>query len=107
MAEIKKDENLEQQFDDTSKAAETIKNMDIQTDQKAVEKINVPEDVAYTLKLYQFDKEITTAEMKVAELKAQKSAYMFQRNLDIVVKQNKEQILKAQIEEETKKRLTK
>jgi hypothetical protein len=99
-------ENLEQQFEDSTKASENIQEMDIPQNQKT-EKINVPEEVAYSLKLYQFDKEITTAEMKVAELKQQKAAYMFQRNLDIIVKQNKEQLLKAQIEEETKKRLIK
>jgi hypothetical protein len=109
---VQKDESqrAQQQFADTAKASETVKKMepaDIQTpqNQQFQEQIKVPEEVAYTLKLQQFDKEIATAETKIAELKQQKAEYIFQRNLDIVIKQSKEQMIKQQVEEEAKKKI--
>ena len=54
-----------------------------QPEQKPIE-IEVDPQVAFNLKLQEFDKAIATAEAQAADLKRQKAAFIYDRNVQIL-----------------------
>jgi hypothetical protein len=77
---------------------------------KAVEQvpdiqINLNAQTAMTIKMQEFDKKISEAELMVAKLKCEKASYIYDTNVQQIVFSHKEQMVKAQIEEETKKKM--
>lgn len=95
--------DLEKQMAETKEAGQQVK--ELPTIEQPQIRIGVTEDVAFQLRIQQFDKDIATAEFKVAELKKQKTEFIFNRNLEVITKQHNEEMIKKQIEEETKKKL--
>jgi len=73
--------------------------------QKEIEKIDLDSGTAFALKLQEFDKNISEAELLVAKLKHEKSCYIFNLNVDKIIKSHKEWAVKTQIEQETKRKL--
>jgi hypothetical protein len=69
------------------------------------EQINIDMSTAFSLKLQEFDKNISEAELNVAKLKCERSTYIYNQNVQQIVSAHKEQLIKAQIEQETKKKL--
>jgi hypothetical protein len=69
------------------------------------EQIDIDVATGFTLKLQEFDKKIAEAKLVVAQLEKEKSAYIYDQNVQQIVFAHKERILKAQIEEEAKKKL--
>jgi len=55
----------------------------VQTEQKPLE-IEVEPQVAFSLKLQEFDKAIAIAEAQVYELKKQKMSFVYDRNVQIL-----------------------
>jgi hypothetical protein len=76
-----------------------------QKEQPKAEQINIDVGTAFNLKLQEFDKKIAEAEHAVATLKKDKAAYIYDQNVQQIVFNHKEQMLKNQIEQETKKKL--
>jgi hypothetical protein len=69
------------------------------------EQINIDMNTAFSLKLQEYDKNISEAELNVAKLKCERSTYIYNQNVQQIVSAHKEQLIKAQVEEETKKKL--
>jgi hypothetical protein len=69
------------------------------------EQINIDAGTAFALKLQEFDKKIAEAELAVAQLKKEKISYVYDQNVQQIVMQHKERLIKAQIEEEAKKKM--
>lgn len=69
------------------------------------EQINIDLNTAFSLKLQEYDKNISEAELTVAKLKCERSTYIYNQNVQQIVSAHKEQLIKAQIEEETKKKI--
>jgi len=57
--------------------------------------IDVDEGTAFGLKVQEFDKAIADAEAHAAALKAQKAAYIYQTNLNVVIARSKQQAAQA------------
>jgi len=51
--------------------------------------VNVDANTAFTLKLQEFDKAIGAAKAQAAALEAQKAAYVYDTNLNMIVEQSK------------------
>lgn len=69
------------------------------------EQINVDPATAFNLKLQEFDRKIAEAELAVATLKKEKACFIYDQNVQQIVLIHKERIIKAQIEEEARKKL--
>ena len=69
------------------------------------EQIEVDQGTAFSLKIQEFDKKIAEAEAAVADLKKQKFAYIYDENVRTVVMAHKEKAIKAQLEEEARKKM--
>ena len=69
------------------------------------ESVEVDSGTAFTLKLQEFDKKISEAECVVYDLKKQKASYIYEENVKQVVMSHRERVMKAQIEDETRKKL--
>ena len=75
-------------------------------EQKKEEQINIDPGTAFSLKIQEFDKKIAEAELSVATLKRDKMTFVYDQNVQQIVFTHKERAIKAQIEEETKKKLS-
>jgi hypothetical protein len=73
--------------------------------EQKTESIDVDAGTAFNLKLQEFDKKISEAELVVATLKKEKASYIYDQNVQSIVLAHKQRVVKAQIEEETKKKL--
>lgn len=69
------------------------------------EQIQIDAGTAFALKLQEYDKKISAAEVEVAKLKAEKSDYIYTQNVQQIVAAHKEKVVKVQIEEEARKKL--
>ncbi|MDD5649593.1 MAG: hypothetical protein PHF86_04135 [Candidatus Nanoarchaeia archaeon] len=69
------------------------------------QEISIDTGTAFNLKLQEFDKKIAEAELAVATLKKEKASFIYDQNVQQIVMVHKERVIKAQIEEETKKKL--
>lgn len=69
------------------------------------EQISIDMGTAFNLKLQEFDKKIAEAEFTVYDLKKQRASYIYDQNVQQIVAMHKEKLIKAQIEEETKKKM--
>ena len=69
------------------------------------ESVEVDLGTAFSLKLQEFDKKISEAEFVVYDLKKQKASYIYDENVKQVVMSHREKVMKAQIEDETRKKL--
>jgi hypothetical protein len=67
-------------------------------EQKQLE-IEIDGETAFTLKLQEFDKNIALAECQVADLKRQKIEFAYNRNVQMIADNYKQQQLKKRIEE--------
>jgi len=67
--------------------------------------INLDMQTAMAIRLQEFDKKIAAAELEVAKLKSEKFSYVYDTNVQQIVASHREQAIKSQIEEETKKKL--
>jgi hypothetical protein len=65
--------------------------------------IDVDSQTAFALKIQEFDKNIAEAETKVAQIKLDKAAFVYDCSVQQIVAIHKERIIRAQIEEEAKK----
>lgn len=95
---------------DVTKTEETVIPADqIETAEKTQEQpqeqINIDMQTAFSLKLQEFDKKIAEAEFAVADLQKQRATYIYDQNVQQIVMAHKERLVKAQVEEETKKKL--
>ena len=70
--------------------------------QKAQFEITIDPETAFQLKLQEYDKNIAIAECQVTELKRQKLEFIYNRNVQMITEQYKQQQLRQQIEEETR-----
>ncbi len=77
---------------------------EVKTEQQKQE-ISIDPGTAFNLKLQEFDKKIAEAELAVATLKKEKASFIYDQNVQQIVLVHKERLIKAQIEEETKKKL--
>jgi len=94
------DKNEEVIVENVTPVVETPK-----TEQKT-EQIDIDLGTAFTLKLQEFDKKIAEAELVVSTIKRDRSAYIYDQNVQQIVMSHREQTIKAQIEQETKKKLS-
>jgi len=85
--------------------SEELKMLEPQKEQKT-EHIDVDVGTAFSLKLQEFDKKISEAELVVATIKKDKASYIYEQNVQSIVLAHKQRVVKAQIEEETKKKLS-
>jgi len=69
------------------------------------EQIDIDGATAFHLKLQEFDKKISEAELAVAELKKQKATFIYDNNVQQIVLAHKEKVIKAQIEKEAKEKM--
>ena len=76
------------------------------TEEQKTEQIDIDLGTAFNLKLQEFDKKIAEAELVVSTIKRDKSAYIYDQNVQQIVMSHREQTIKAQIEQETKKKLS-
>jgi hypothetical protein len=94
---------------DVSTTNETVVPADqietVKPEQQQQEQIDIDMQTAFSLKLQEFDKKITEAELTVADLKKQRATYIYDENVKQIVMAHKERLVKAQVEEETKKKL--
>ena len=67
--------------------------------------IEVTPDVAFNLKLQEYDKNIAAHKAEAAKLEAEKVAFIYNSNVQGITEQHKEKIIKQQIEEETKRKM--
>ncbi len=84
---------------------ETVKQ-EVATDAaQQSEQIDIDLGTAFSLKLQEFDKKIAEAELVVATLKKDKISYVYDQNVQQIVRAHRERTVKSQIEEETKRKL--
>ena len=74
-------------------------------EQKPQLEIQIDNETAFQLKLQEFDKNIATVECQVADLKRQKLEFVYNRNVQMITEQYKQNMMRKQIEEETAKKL--
>jgi len=91
--------------------SEEIKVAEVQeekVDQKVegAEQISIDAGTAFALKLQEFDKKIAESEAVTANLKKEKASYIYDQNVQQIVLAYKERTIKAQIEEEAKKKMS-
>ena len=81
--------------------------MDNETKAPENEQLNITIDneTAFQLKLQEFDKNIANAEFQVSDLKRQKMDFIYSRNVQMITDAYKQNLVKQQIEEETRKKL--
>lgn len=84
-----------------------------QEELKVPEETKVPETqitidpgTAFSLKMQEFDKKIAEAELAVATLKKEKMCFIYDQNVQQIVLIHKEKAIKAQIEEEARKKMS-
>ena len=82
-----------------------LKETQAQAVQQPTEHIDIDIGTAFALKLQEFDKRIAEAEFQVASLKKEKLTYIYDQNVQQVVMTHRENVIKARIAEETKKRM--
>ena len=92
--------DLNQQLQETQAASEVAKDNPQPEGQKI--EISIEPQVAFTLKCQEFDKHIADAEKQVADLKAQKAAYIYDTNTQIILKDYQEKQIRAKVEEQLK-----
>jgi hypothetical protein len=81
------------------------KEEEVKTQQKQHQEIPLDSGTAFNLKLQEFDKKIAEAELSVATLKKEKASFIYDQNAQQIILVHKERVLKAQIEEEAKRKL--
>lgn len=69
------------------------------------QEISIDPGTAFNLKLQEFDKKIAEAELSVATLKKEKASFIYDQNVQQIVLVHKERVIKAQIEEEARKKM--
>lgn len=67
--------------------------------------INIDAGTAFNLKLQEFDKKIANAELQVAALKKERATYIYDQNVQQIVMAHRESRIRAQAEEEARKKL--
>ena len=92
--------DLNEQLDKEHPKSETIES------KPELEKIMVDMDTAFNMKMMEFDKKISDAELQVSTLKQQKMAFIYDTHVNSLVSKHKETIIKQQVEEEARKRLS-
>jgi hypothetical protein len=104
--ETSNEQKMAEQMETTADAAKTVQDLQqMPILDKSPQTVKVDENTAFQLRLLQFDKEITEAKLKVADLENQKMQFSFDRNMQIVIANSQQNLLKEQIETETRKRL--
>lgn len=90
--------------DDLKMTEPVVENSEVK--QEPQEQIQIDVGTAFALRVQEFDKKIAAAELEVAKLKSEKMDFVYSENVQQVVMAHKEKLVKAQIEEETKKKLS-
>jgi hypothetical protein len=83
-----------------------VKTNETQAQEVKTQQIDIDIGTAFNLKIQEFDKKIAEAEFVVYDLKKQKCTYIYDQNVQQIVMAHRERTVKAQIEEETKKKLS-
>lgn len=97
------EEKVAKQMEDSGKAADAVKQNPELVEQP---RVKISEDIAFQLRIQQFEKEIAVAKERVASLERQKAEFIFNRNVEVMTKQGQEELLRQQIEAETKRRMS-
>lgn len=92
--------------DEQVNVVENIQKEVKNAEQKQEEHISIDPGTAFSLKIQEFDKKIAESEFVVASIKKEKMCFIYDQNVQQIVLHHKEKTLKAQIEEETKKKLS-
>ena len=107
MDELKVTEKIEatENIKEVTEVVEATKQEAVKQEESI--EVTVTPDVAFNLRLQEFDKGIALTEQKVSELKAQKASFIYDSSLQIITEQHKADLIRKQIEEETLKRTKK
>ena len=78
-----------------------------QTQEQQTVEVTVTPDIAFNLKIQEFDKLIGMAKFKVAELEMQKLSFIYDSNLQVITAEHQQRLIKQQVEEELRSRVKK
>lgn len=96
---VQAEEALESQMESTAEAVEVQAENPTDTGETpAGEEVHVDANVAFNVRLQEFDKLICEAEVQVADLKKQKATFIYDTNVRQIMAQAKEQKLRAELE---------
>lgn len=70
-----------------------------------VQRIEVDVQTAFNLKVQEFDKNIAIAEFEVARIKKERMEFIHNTNMNAIMENHKANLIKNQIEEETRKKM--
>lgn len=90
---------------DKEKAEDVTKELKFKENDKSGEHIDIDTRTAFNLKLQEFDKKIADAEYQVYALKKERASYIYDQNVQQIVMAHRERKIRAQAEEEARKKL--
>jgi hypothetical protein len=82
------------------------KDKEVEPAQNEQMDINIDAGTAFNLKLQEFDKKIANAEWQVASLKKERATYIYDQNVQQIVMAHRESKIRAQVEEEARKKIS-
>ena len=98
-------ESQENQENQENLESQEVESSEEKQEEEDIPTIQVDPETEFALKLQEFDRDIASSEAITADLKKRKMEYIYNSNVNLIVSKHKEGLIKAQTENEVRKKL--